>query len=126
MKWLLVLLALLAACNKDQDTSQVDSAVELFHQRLATGDDDAIYRDAGPEYQHSIDVEMNRRFLGQIRRVRGMPGSVTRTAYSVTNNSGGAIVNAEYKVSYANGEATETFIWRLTEGKATLLGFTIN
>jgi hypothetical protein len=122
MKKVLGLLALLAACRTGPDASVVDTAVELFHQRLAAGDDDAIYRDAGIEYQRSIDVETNHKFLGQIRRSRGMPGRATRTGYSVT----GAVVNTEYKVSFANGDATEIFVWRVTGGRAELLGFTIN
>jgi hypothetical protein len=122
MKKALGLLVLAAACHRAPDTSMVDSAVELFHQRLASGDDDAIYRDAGIEYQRSIDVEMNHKFLAQIRRGRGSPGRATRTDYAVT----GAVVNAVYKVSFANGDATETFVWRVTGGKAVLLGFTIN
>jgi hypothetical protein len=122
MKKVLGLLLLAAACHTDPDISIVDSAVELFHQRLASGDDDAIYRDAGVEYQRSIDVETNSKFLAGIRRARGMPGLATRTGYSVT----GAVVNAAYKVGFANGDATETFVWRVTGGKAVLLGFTIN
>jgi hypothetical protein len=122
MKRVLGLLVLAAACHRGPDMSIVDSAVELFHQRLAAGDDDAIYRDAGVEYQRSIDVETNHKFLGQIRRGRGMPGRATRADYGVT----GAVVNAQYKVNFANGDATETFVWRVTGGKAVLLGFTIN
>ncbi|HEY4363036.1 MAG TPA: hypothetical protein VGN17_18850 [Bryobacteraceae bacterium] len=125
MKKVLAGLLFLAACHPVQDLSPVDSAVELFHQRLAAGDDDTIYRDAGPEYQRSIDAETSHRFLAQIRRTRGMPGRYTRTASDVMYKSGVAIVNTEYNVSFANGEAAETFIWRVADGKATLIGFTI-
>ena len=125
MKKLLAGLLFLVACHPVQDMSQVDSAVELFHQRLASGDDDTIYREAGPEYQRSIDLETNRRFLAQIRRTRGMPGRASKTAYNVTSNGGIETVFEQYKVSYEKGDAEETFIWRMTDGKATLLGFTI-
>jgi hypothetical protein len=122
MKTLLLMLAVLAGCRPAQDTSAVDSAVELFHQRLASGDDDAIYRDAGVEYQRSIDVDMNHKFLGQIRRGRGMPGRAARISFNVQ----GAVATAQYQTSFANGTALETFVWRVQDGRVILLGFTIN
>jgi len=125
MKKLLAGLLFLAACHPVQDMSKLDSAVELFHQRLAAGDDDTIYREAGPEYQRSIDAETNHRFFAQILRTRGMPGRYHRTAYNVAYNGEIETVVEEYRVSYEKGDAAETFIWRLADGKATLIGFTI-
>jgi hypothetical protein len=122
MRKLLALLVVLAGCHPVQDYSVVDSAVDLFHQRLASSEDDTIYRDAGVDFQRSIDLETNRKFLGQIRRRRGMPGRATRTSFDIQ----GAVVTAKYQTSFANGDATETFVWRLQDGKATLLGFTID
>jgi hypothetical protein len=126
MKRVLALSVLLAACHPLQDASQVDAAVEQFHTRLASGDDDAIYREAGPEYQRSLDAQTNRNFLARVRRKMGTPGRATRTGYNVMYNPGGATVNTQYQVSYSNGAAAETFVWRVKDGKATLLGFTIN
>jgi len=126
MKKLVAMLVLLAGCHPVQDASQVDSAVEQFHERLAAGEADAIYRDAGPEYQQSIDSETNRKFIARIGRKLGVPGKASRTGYNVMYTPSSAVVNTQYRVNYTNGVATETFVWRVKDGKATLLGFTVN
>jgi hypothetical protein len=119
---LLALAVLLAACHRVPETSVVDSGVELFHQRLASGDDDAIFLDADPVYQRSVDRESNSKFLARVRRKLGMPGQVTRTFYSFA----AGVANTQYDVNFTNGDATEIFFWRVKDGKATLMGYTIN
>jgi hypothetical protein len=119
---MLALTLLLAACHRVPETSVVDEAVELFHQRLASGDDASIYRDADPVYQRSVDSEANTRFLARVRSKLGMPGRAIRTFFS----SAAGVANTQYEVTYTNGDATEIFFWRVKDGKATLIGFTIN
>jgi hypothetical protein len=126
MRRVLAVCVLLAACHPVQDASQIDAEVERFHDRLASGEGDAIYQEAGPEYQRSLDSGTNGRFLARIRRKMGVPGRAIRTGYNVMYTSAGATVNTQYRVSYTNGEAQETFVWRLKDGKAVLLGFTIS
>jgi hypothetical protein len=125
-KLLLLALVVLAGCHPVQDSSQVDAAVDKFHERLAAGDNDSIYREAGPEYQRSIDIETNQRFLARVERKLGTPGKGSRLNYNVKYSSGEAVVNTQYDVKFTNGDATESFIWRVKDGRATLLGYTVD
>ena len=63
---------MLASCSIKHDFTVVPRAVDEFHHRLDTQQDELIFKEATPEFQKSMSAETSHAFFTRIGRKLGM------------------------------------------------------
>ena len=128
LRVLLALVAILvcASCSSSEAVKTGKAAIGRFHEQLNAGLSDQIYRDASQEYQGSATAELNRKIIESVRKKMGNAGQFEVTTWRVDFLTSGHFVSLQCKTAFANGEATESFQWRVEGTKALLLGWHIN
>ena len=130
----LVVLLMLAlaggsACAGFAAKGDAETAVLTFHQMLDAeryaeiyGQTDDIFKNATPEGQFTEVLQAIHRKLGVVR------SSAQTTFYSrdQAGTNPGSYISLTYKTEFAEGPATESFNWRVVDGKVYLAGYNIN
>ncbi len=128
------LLAAAIACNPfafwGDATAQRDAAqtaTERFHLKLDLGQFDSIYQENDPEFQNAgTEKDANALWRMVQRRFGSLQSdSLFNWNVSVTTNNG-TVVRLVYYTTFSKDKATETFTWRIRNGKPALLGYNIN
>lgn len=128
------LLAAAIACNPfalwGDATARRDAAqtaTERFHLKLDLGQFDSIYQQADPEFRKAAaEKEVNALWRMVQRRFGSLQSdSLLNWNVSVTTNNG-TVVRLVYYTTFSKDKATETFTWRIRDGKPALLGYNIN
>ena len=128
------LLAAAAACNPfamwGDATAQRDAAKqasERFHLQLDLGQFDSIYQQADPEFRNAGSEKDANALWRMVQRRFGTLQSDTLLTWTVNFTTGnGTVVRLVYGTTFAKEKATETFTWRVRDGKPALLGYNIN
>jgi hypothetical protein len=128
LRFLLASVAILvcASCSGFRTVKTGKAAISHFHEQFNAGLSDDIYRDASQEYQGSATAELHRKIIEGVREKMGSAGQFEVTNWRVDFLTGGRLVALQCKTTFANGEATESFQWRIEGTKAMLLGWHIN
>jgi hypothetical protein len=125
----LACLALIATLGSDGCSSlmaerkMAETATRRFHEQLKSGDADAIYAAAAPEFKTSVDHNM---FVGHLVRVRRKMGSCPEpreTGSSVNVDSRGLTVTIFESTECQAGQLNETFVWKLNAGVTKLFAY---
>jgi len=123
---LIFLLALLGFCEYSRRSyvPVAAAATQIFHQRLAQGDDELIYDESDQAFKTSITEETLHGYLSRIRRKLGACGYTQPAAWRVTAGNGGVIVTLDYLGYCTDGQVQEELVWRIANGtQARLLHF---
>lgn len=122
MRFVLVMAAALAlaGCNMGQDMAVTDAAIADFHAKFGAGDSAAIVAAGGPELK-SGGVEL----LDTLHAKLGAFKSSQRQGFNDNYNNGTHTFTATYASVYANGPATEDFVYRFEGGKPVLIGYNV-
>lgn len=115
--WLFVLspLLFLGMCGRfliqsKQASLEAEREVALFHQRLESAQYDAIYGDAAPDFQVTIQPSGLSKYLGTIHEKMGACQAPARPVTSSFNtNTSGARVSLRYRMHCSGGELDEAF-----------------
>jgi hypothetical protein len=119
-------VALLAACSVSADTSQAEQGVRHFHELLDAGQSAAIYEAAGEDLKKvSTEAEFVA-FLDAVHRKLGSSRSSSQKGWNVNYGTSGKFITLNYVTVYAEGEATEQFVYRLSDKEAVLAGYHVN
>jgi hypothetical protein len=119
-------LMTLASCSTAEDQRIAVDAVSQFHDlynrqsyaAIYTGADDAVHK-AGSETDWLNLMSAIRRKLGSYR-------SSEDAGWGVSKALGGTKVVLNYRSQFAEGAATEQFIFRISSGKPYLVNYYIN
>ena len=110
----------LAACSMPGDAKVAEQEVPRFHQQLDAGKFADIYQAAAVELK-SVSSEMEFvEFLGVVHRKLGNTRSAEPQGWNVNSTNSGTFVTLNYKTAYAEGEATERFVYRVQGNVAVL------
>lgn len=128
------LLAAAIGCNPfamwGNATAQRDAAekaTERFHLQLDLSQFDSIYQEADIEFRNAAPEKDANGLWRMVQRRFGSLQSDTLMNWNVnftTNN--GTVVRLVYYTTFAKDKATETFTWRIRDGKPALVGYNIN
>ena len=121
--WVVASALLLAACG---GTDEAKRGVAEFRSRVADKSYGEIYRMGGAELRQGTSEEQFERFMTALERKLGAWQSADESGWNVTRGTGGHIVRLTYQSQFANGAASEQFVWRIENGAATLLGYHVN
>jgi hypothetical protein len=89
---------------------EAERQVTLFHQRLESAQYEAIYGDAAPDFQETIQPSALGEYLASIHEKMGACRATTQpvTTTFITNTSG-ARVSLRYRTHCSSGELDEAF-----------------
>lgn len=121
-----VIAAVLGACSMAQDAAQAEGAVQQFHQQLDAGQSAAIYAAAGDELKKVSSEQEFVPLLDAVHRKLGAFKSAAQNGWRVNYQTAGKFVTLDYKSTYAGGEASEEFVYRLAEHGPMLVGYHVN
>lgn len=121
------LLLLLAACaDTINGKSIAEPAVTQFHEQLKQGDFDAIYEGATAEFKGAIAKDKALALFSAIDRKLGPLLETKQINWSVNTHNLVTTVVLVQASRFRDGEATETFTFRVDDASAKLLGYNIS
>lgn len=120
-----VVVALLAGCGMSADTKTAEQAVTQFHQMLDSGQIDAIYAASSDDLKKITTHEQFVAFLGKVHAKAGATKSSSQRSWHLDFKTTGNIVTLGYATVFATGPAKETFVYRVHDAKAVLVGYHI-
>ena len=127
-KLLLIAAALLAAsgCSAGRHKTAAEAAVAQFHQMVNAEQYREIYQASASELKSVTSEEQLTGLLQSIHDRLGNSGAATQRGWNVTVSNGVSMVNLNYETQFANGTATENFVYRVDNGAPSLAGYHVN
>jgi hypothetical protein len=122
----LIAAAALAGCSAGADSAAADQAVTQFHSQLDGARYDEIINTAAPDFRNAKPVPDLVRFLEAVHLKLGPLKTTTKEGWRENYMTSGHSYVATYHSTFAKGEATETFTYRVDGANATLAGYFIN
>jgi hypothetical protein len=116
----------LAACSTTKDVDTATAAVAQFRELMAAQKFDQIYAEGADELKKSTTEQSLTRLLDAVDRKLGAFKSAQSNGWSVNYNTSGTSVTMKYKTQFEKGTGVETFVYRISGGKALLAGYQIN
>ena len=116
----------LAGCSVSNDVPTAEKAISSFHSELNAGDFRKIYNNTDTDFKAATKEADFLKLLGLVHSKLGYfkTGKSLRWSDDVMTN--GHRVALSYKASYQNGDADETFVYRLNNGNTALIGYRVN
>jgi uncharacterized protein DUF4019 len=126
--WLLASLGViaLASCSFGADQHLATEAVSQFHSLYNSEDYSSIYASTDDAFKKATSEADYETFMAAIHRKLGAQKSSTSASWTVSQTLSGTQVVLTFKTEFAEGAASERFVFRTASGKASLLGYNIN
>jgi len=125
--FLVMLVAITAgACSMSADTSLAEKQVPQFHALLDEGRTAEIYAQASEDLKKVATETDFVALLDAVHRKLGPVQKAERQTWSINYHTSGTFATLVYRIQYAGGEATETFVYRIRDGAGLLAGYHIN
>lgn len=116
-----------AGCARDVDRRPAERAVAQFHGRLDAAQYETIYDSAAASFRNGVRRDT---FLALLASVHGTLGAVKTTSEShwtkKKRGDDGVDVTLDYTTSFASGDATERFTWRLEGDRVELTSYDVS
>ena len=129
MRRLLLLTACalaLIGCGMAESVGAAEKAVVVFHEQYNAGSFGEMYDEGGDALRAA---ETRADFMTTMASFRTKLGSMReskRTGFNARVGSDGTFVELEHVTEFENGAGTEEFTWEITEGRARLLGYSVD
>lgn len=120
------LFALLAGCSMAADADRAAQAVPKFHEMLDAGRFEDIYAGAADDLKGATPQKDFVALLEAVHRKLGNTKSSTQQGWNVNYHTSGTFVTLNYATAYAEGDASEQFVYRLRANEALLAGYHVN
>jgi len=114
------------SCGAVKGREAADKAVALFHQQLDRGEFKPIYDATHSDFKGATSEKDFIALLDAVHRKLGLVQSSERDGWTVNAANFKVNVSLRYKTKFAEGDAFETFTYRVEGEKALLLGYNIN
>jgi hypothetical protein len=123
---LLVAAVLGAGCSSGQDLALAEAGIARFRELMAAQQFGQIYSEAADELKKATTEAELTRLLSAIDRKLGTVKGTEKNGWSVNYNASGTSVTLKLKTQFERGTGAESFVYRITGGKALLVGYHIN
>jgi hypothetical protein len=124
--FLLGILPFLWGCSVSADTAAAEQAVPSFHRSLDAGRFAEIYELSSDELKGAASSQEFLALLEAVHRKLGNTKSSEKQSWNINYHTSGTFVTLVYKTAFAEGEASEKFVFRMRGNTATLAGYYIN
>jgi hypothetical protein len=127
-RWSVMLIAagVLTACSASQDVDLANAAIAHFRELMTAQQFDRIYSEGADELKKTTTEQSLTRLLGAIDRKLGAVKSAAGNGWNLHYNASGTSLTLRFKTQFEKGTGNETFVYRITGGKALLAGYQIN
>jgi hypothetical protein len=125
---ILLTVALVSACAGFAAKGEAESAVASFHLMLDGEKYADIYRASDELFKNATTESDFTAVLQAVHRKLGtVHGAAQKTFYSrdQAGTNAGSYISMTYDTEFAEGHATESFNWRVVEGKVRMVGYNI-
>jgi hypothetical protein len=115
-----------SGCGAMKGKEAADKAVKLFHEQLDKGDFNNIYAATHADFKAAAT---EKDFVAMLEAVHRKLGPIQRSdaaGWNINSHNFKTTVVLTYKTTFAEGEAVETFTYRIEGDKAVLLGYNIS
>ena len=123
---LLVAAVLVAGCSSGQDLALAEAGIARFRELMAAQQFGQIYSEAADELKKATTEAELTRLLSAIDRKLGTVKGTEKNGWSVNYKASGTSVTLKLKTQFERGTGAESFVYRITGGKALLVGYHIN
>jgi hypothetical protein len=117
---------LVAGCSAREDTGLAQAAVAQFRQLMVDQKFSQIYSEGADELKKSTTEQNMTRLLSAIDRKLGPVRNAQSDGWNLNYNASGTSVTLKFKTQFERGTGVETFVYRITGGKALLASYNIN
>ena len=122
----LIVAAVLAACSVSKDFDLADTAIAHFRELMAAQKFEQIYSEAADDLKKATPEQNLTRLLAAIDRKLGAFKSAQSNGWNMNYNASGTTVTLTLKTQFEKGTGVETFVYRISGGKALLASYRIN
>jgi hypothetical protein len=122
----LVALAMLSGCGAVKGKAAAERAVTDFHSKLDAADLKTIYDGAHADLKQASTNKDFTILLEAVHRKLGTVQKSEEAGWNVSSVNLQTNVTLTYKTKFAEGDAIETFVYRVNRGSALLCGYNIN
>ncbi len=123
---ILATAAVFAACSASANTRQAEAAVQQFHDLLDSGQSSAVYDSASDDLKRVSPEQQFVPLLDAVHRKLGQTKTATRSGWNVNYSTSGNFITLNYQTVYAEGPASEQFVYRMVGDKPILAGYHIS
>jgi hypothetical protein len=116
----------LAGCSAGADVSLAEAEVPKFHQMLDSGQSSQIYSTSSEDLKGVATQSDFRALLDAVHRKLGPTRSSEKRSWNINFHTSGEFVTLVYETQYAQGNATEQFVYRIQANQALLAGYHVN
>jgi hypothetical protein len=117
----------ISSCTSVHDKTLAERGVSEFHRQLDSEQYHTIYAEADESIRKSNNEAEFTTFLRKVHEKLGnVRQSKFQTYYTGWSTGVGISATLVYVTDFANGKASETFIWRFSDSNALLLGYHID
>jgi len=113
----------LAACNPVAALDDSEARIARFHDGLARGDGEALYRMTGAEFRATTTRAQFDDLLTVVATRLGTVEASERTNFNVNSNNGTTFTTVVMNTRFAQGEGQETFVFKGTGEDMQLAGW---
>ena len=121
-----LLICALAGCSAGTDVPVAEKAVARFHTMLDAGQNAQIYQESASEMKNAGPEAKLDALLAAVHRKLGTVKKAEQRGWNDQVTPGGHYVTLNYATTYAQGDAAETFVYKIADEKAQLVGYNIN
>jgi hypothetical protein len=101
-------------------------AVDRFHHQMNLGDYDQIYDEATDEFRRSGTRQDLKSLFEKIHDKMGSAGEPRAAGFHVNWRNGVVWVDQTFNTPFLHGQAQESFVWKIEQGKPFLYHYRIN
>jgi hypothetical protein len=117
---------LITGCNPVAASKAAEAGVTEFHKNFNAGDFEKIYDDSHPDFKASTSKKDAVDFIASMKAALGEVTAASKTGWNISSTAAdGTTVDLTYSTTYTGGTATESFVYKLENGVATLLSWNI-
>lgn len=101
------------------------AAVDRFHGLVEAGEFQSVYEAGHPALRRALSSEEAARRLSAVRAKLGRVVEVSDACGEFSADGSGETIRAEYVVSFAGGQAWETYDWRYDGDEPKMLAYAV-
>lgn len=122
----LAVVAALVGCSSGEHVASAEQGVAEFRQLMDGKEFSTIYAKASDELRKSANEAELTGILRVLHARLGPVKSAQRSKWNVNFHSSGTFVTLGFRTEFASGSGTEQFVFRITEGSASLVSYNVN
>jgi hypothetical protein len=121
-----LVFVLLTACSVSKDVDLANTAIAHFRELMGAQKFEQIYSEAADDLRKTTPEQNLTRLLAAIDRKLGTYKSSQSNGWNMNYNASGTTVTLTLKTQFEKGTGVETFVYRISGGKALLASYRIN